>query len=81
MAYFSNSSDGDLFYNQCSICKYGEEQCPIAFVQLTYNYDQCNNEVASNILSALVSNDGTCQMFELCKSDFAIDKNQLNLFD
>lgn len=72
MAYFSNGSEGMCFEDQCAKCKYGQEPCPIALVQMIYNYDACNNEVASNILNALVKNDGTCTVFELMKSDIKI---------
>lgn len=70
MAYFPNGSSGEVFENQCEICKYGQELCPIAFVQSEYNYDACNNEVATKILNDLVKNDGTCQMFAMFKKDF-----------
>lgn len=79
MAYFSNSSEGDGFYEQCARCKYGELPCPIALVQIEYNYDACNNEVATKILNTLVKNDGTCAMFEEFKKDFFIDSNQTKL--
>lgn len=70
MAYFSNSSDGAIFDEQCGICKYGDDPCPIAYVQMIYNYDQCKNQVAKRILNDLVSDAGECQMFKMCKKDF-----------
>lgn len=73
MAYFSNSTDGELFCEQCSKCKYGEKPCPIALVQMEYNYDACNNEVATKILELLVKDDGTCEMRKMFKKDFATD--------
>lgn len=73
MAYFSNSTEGTKFDHQCSLCKYGEESCPIALVQQLYNYDACNNEIATKILDALVSNNGTCSMWQQFKNDFRID--------
>ena len=79
MAYFSNSSDGSVFDAQCSECKYGQSPCPIAFVQLTWNYEACNNNVATNILNNLVNNDGTCEMYKAFKHDFFIDKNQMEI--
>jgi hypothetical protein len=72
MAYFSNGTEGMCFDEQCSRCKYGEQPCPIAFVQMNYNYDACNNRVASAILNALVKNNGVCEMFEFAKEDFKI---------
>ena len=80
MAYFSNGSEGTVFEDQCARCKYGEEPCPIAAVQLNYNYEACDNEVAENILNALVEQDGTCTMFDMFKKDFEIDPNQERLF-
>lgn len=80
MAYFSNGSEGMVFDDQCARCKYGDKPCPIALVQMTYNYDACNNEVARKILDTLVKNDGTCTMHETFKHDFFTDPAQLNLF-
>lgn len=72
MAYFSNGTEGMVFDCQCSICKYGEKPCPIAFVQMDYNYEACNNKVARAILDVLVKQDGTCAMFKEFKKDFEI---------
>lgn len=70
MAYFSNGSEGACFDNQCAKCKYGEGACPIALVQEMYNYDACNNKVATLILEELVKEDGTCCMYKLFEKDF-----------
>ena len=72
MAYFSNSCEGSVFDYQCSICKYGEKPCPIAFVQMDYNYEACNNKTAKAILDDLVKQDGTCAMFDEFKKDFEL---------
>ena len=85
MAYFSNGSEGMVFEDQCAKCKYGDKACPIALVQLLYNYDAVKAEnagdnTASLILDSLVKNDGTCTMWQEFKEDFAIDPNQLKLF-
>lgn len=80
MAYFSNGSEGMVFDDQCGKCKYGLHPCPIAAVQMNYNYDAVNNQVATNILNGLVKDDGTCNMWETFKTDLAIDPNQLSLF-
>ena len=72
MAYFSNSSEGSVFEYQCSKCKYGDKPCPIAWVQMDYNYEACNNKTASAILNELVKDDSTCAMFEEFKEDFEI---------
>ena len=84
MAYFSNSTEGSVFDYQCSLCKYGEELCPIALVQSMYNYDACNNEIATKILDELVENNGGCAMFKAFKKDFSKEddmKNAPSLFD
>jgi formate hydrogenlyase subunit 6/NADH:ubiquinone oxidoreductase subunit I len=85
MAYFSNGSEGMVFDDQCNKCKYGKEACPIAAVQMLYNYDAVKAEnngdkTASLILDALVSDNGTCNMWKEFKHDFEINPNQLNLF-
>lgn len=72
MAYFSNGTEGEVFYNQCARCKYGESPCPIACVQLTYNYEACNNVIARKILDTLISDNGECSMFKTFKKDFTI---------
>ena len=81
MAYFSNGSEGMVFEEQCSRCKYGLKPCPIAWVQTNHNYEACNIFPAREILDHLVKDDGTCTMFEMCKQDFFIDKNQTELFE
>lgn len=83
MAYFSNGSEGMVFDSQCERCKYGKHPCPIALVQIDANYDQHKDTtgVATRILDHLVKNDGTCTVYEMAKSDFAIDPNQLNIFE
>jgi hypothetical protein len=63
MAYFANGSEGMVF--DCEDCKYQLEPCPIALVQMEFNYDACNNEVATKILDSLVKNDGTCMMQQM----------------
>lgn len=82
MAYFSNGSEGMVFDEECSTCKYAQKACPIAFVQVWYNYDAVNNETATKILDDLVSNDGTCAMKKEFKDDFEVyeDPNQTKLF-
>ena len=79
MAYFSNGTEGIVFDEQCSRCKYGEHPCPVAAMQLLWNYDQVGNELAREIMDNFVKADGTCTVFEMAKTDFAIDKNQLKL--
>lgn len=80
MAYFSNGSEGDCFDDQCSKCKYGDAPCPVAAMQLQWNYDQVGNDLATQIMDNFVKQDGTCTMWEMAKQDFAIDPNQQTLF-
>lgn len=49
---------------------------------MEYNYDQLKDTTgtATKIMDLLVSEDGTCSVFEMAKADFEIDPNQLNLF-
>ena len=54
MAYFSNGTEGEPFDEECSQCALFEEPCPIAYVQVNWNYEACNNEVATAILGFLV---------------------------
>ena len=65
MAYFANSSEGAVFDRQCSQCRFGQEPCPIAMVQLDFNYRAVGNQLATDILNDLVKDDGTCMMFAL----------------
>lgn len=74
MAYFPNGSSGEVFDEQCGRCRYGEQFCPIWAVQNIYNYDACNNEVATKILNDLVKNDGTCAMFKIDEAHFDKDR-------
>lgn len=80
MAYFSNGTEGGCFDEQCLKCKYGQDPCPIAFVQMNFNYDACNIPVARAILDALVKDDGTCTMFETFKSDLYAEGKQEEMF-
>ena len=81
MAYFSNSSDGSLFNEQCSRCRYGDRYCPIESAQSRWNYEACNNHVASAILDELVKQDGTCAMFALEPNNFIPNPENGELFD
>jgi hypothetical protein len=82
MAYFSNGTEGEVFDEQCCKCRYGDKPCPIAMVQSLYNYEACNNEVASKILLELVKNNGDCTMYLMDPVTFrAPDAEQIDLFD
>lgn len=62
MAYFPNGIMGECFEKECSKCKFGEKQCPIACVQQEYNYEAVDNDVATKILEDLVKDNGRCTM-------------------
>ena len=70
--------------NQCIECKYGEDPCPVAFVQITYNYDQVGNDLARKIMNDLVSEEGVCQMKKVIDAkqdeDYPINKPHLRGF-
>ena len=73
MAYFSNSTEGAIFDEQCAKCKYGEEPCPIALAQLKFNYQAKRNKVATKILNTIVNQEGICVMRDTFKRDFVTD--------
>jgi hypothetical protein len=79
MAYFSNGSEGHVFDDQCGRCKFGKSPCPIALIQISYNYDQLKDTTgtARKIMDTLVNDSGDCAVYEMAKTDFAIDPNQL----
>lgn len=79
MAYFSNGTEGERFENECAKCIHGDKPCPIAFVQMSYNYEACDNKIAREILDYLVKNNGTCAMMEMSPEHFKIDARQENL--
>lgn len=63
MAYFSNSSEGEVLDIQCQECHIpNDAPCPVLWVQQNYNYDQVRNQLARAIISCLVDDNGTCQM-------------------
>lgn len=66
MAYFSNGSDGMYLDAQCDECIHAnpEASCPIACVQLMYNYDQLDkgNEKLRKAMNVLIDEKGNCQM-------------------
>lgn len=76
MAYFPNTSAGEVFDRQCMRCKYGQKACPIALVQQVHNYEACNNKVAREILDTLVSDRGVCAMFKMDPEGFSEAKDK-----
>ena len=62
MAYFANGTEGFVFEHECGSCRLGQLPCPVAWVQLEYNYKQIDNPTLRDAIRSLVSDDGTCQM-------------------
>jgi len=79
MAYFSNGTEGMALDNQCAKCKYGEDACPVYFVQYTFNYEACNNKTARAILDCLIHDDGKCEMYELIQQYKYKDRAQMKI--
>ena len=64
MAYFANGSEGEYFDNQCTEYLHGDPDfcCPIAAMQMLFNYDQCRNKKLEEAMNVLVNEKGDCQM-------------------
>ena len=64
MAYFSNGTEGMVFDEQCLDCLHIDPDigCPIALVQLNFNYDQVGNKKLEEAMDCLIDKDGKCQM-------------------
>ena len=62
MAYFANSSEGDVLEEQCADCPLGRLVCPVASIQSMFNYDQCGQPMLEDAMSMLVDNKGICQV-------------------
>ena len=68
MAYFSNGTEGENLDAQCSECLHGSDDltilCPIAAVQMDFNYVQCRdgNEALMEAMNLLVDEKGNCKM-------------------
>ena len=63
-----NSDAGLVLDAQCGKCPIGRDEtelCPILFVQLTYNYDQCDVPKLGEAMNLLVDERGRCKMFPL----------------
>lgn len=68
MAYFSNGCEGEVLDAQCAECPVGKPDigCPVALVQMLYNYDQLDERGEPNklaeLMNVLINEDGECQM-------------------
>ena len=64
MAYFPNGSSGEVLDMQCADCPLGDGPCPVALVQMTFNYDQCDDSEAKlrQAMTYLVNDEGTCEV-------------------
>ena len=85
MAYFPNGTAGDILIEQCDNCLHGMNDsvlCPIANVQIFFNYDQIDNEHLSKCLSALVRDDGVCLMRSaMLQAGLTIDTSESEQLD
>ena len=68
MAYFSNGCEGEVLDMQCSECL-PYDPCPVALVQMYFNYDQCaeGQEKLMKALNMLIDEKGNCLMKEYIK--------------
>lgn len=65
MAYFANGSEGEILDDQCAECKLSNDaDCPVLWVQLTYNYKQLDkgSEILREAMNCLIADKGICQM-------------------
>jgi hypothetical protein len=64
MAYFPNGSAGAVLEAQCADCPLGNGPCPVAGIQMLYNYDQLNDgqENLKDAMSLLVNEKGVCEV-------------------
>jgi hypothetical protein len=84
VAYFSNSTDGDILQQQCDECPLGREgmHCPAFLVQSLHNYDQVGNEKLKSAMELLIDKKGECQLRkEVLKLEIKEEKHWLERFD
>lgn len=64
MAYFPNGSAGEVLDNQCAECPLGDGPCPVALVQMMYNYTQVGDGEKNlrDAMTLLVDERGICQV-------------------
>ena len=66
MAYFSNGTEGMKLDDQCAECIHADEDgcCPVAFVQMEFNYSQLDdgNEDLRKAMEILIDKNGDCNM-------------------
>ena len=65
MAYFANGTEGMKLDESCDNCILGGTPCPVAAVQMAFNYEAVVNKTATSILNSLIHNDGTCEVQKL----------------
>ncbi len=69
-----------VFDEECCDCCFGEDPCPIALIQATYNYDQCRNPKVKEILDILVNQKGECAMKRMNVEFFKVDARPIDMF-
>lgn len=83
MAYFPNGTASQYLDNQCGECLIPmDKPCPILYVQLTYNYEQFDEDgkptKTSEVIDCLVNKKGDCQMKPLLDNHKSVE-NTLEL--
>lgn len=89
MAYFPNGSAGEHLENQCGACLHGRDDdigCPIAHVQMEYNYSQGGNEDLEAAITIMINEKGDCQMKPLIDKFYKakekpVDNTHRSLFE
>ena len=66
MAYFPNGTAGEYLDEQCAECIHEDPEagCPVALIQLEYNYSQHNkgNSSLKKAMGWLINDTGDCQI-------------------
>lgn len=85
MAYFPNGCAGDHLEIQCDDCVHGMADdigCPIALIQMEYNYKQSNtgNKDLQAAMTILIDDKGDCVMYKLISKYLPNNTKQQELF-
>ena len=80
MAYFPSGIMSGYLHNQCGECIIPDDvACPILFAQITFNYEQFNEEgeetEMAELINFLVDKTGTCMMKPILDKSKNMKKN------
>ena len=78
MAVISNSDEDFLSLEDCAQCVFGDEFCPVAYLQVMFNYDQLKNEKVKEMLDILLP-DARCWFMNNKSEHFKVDARQEQL--